>query len=99
MELNRKDLWKIIYHGWMRGLNASAIANEMCESLGQNIVTSKTCLNWINKFNAGEFDVNETERSGRPSIDGVDEKIEECLIENSYVTCREIVAQALFVIT
>ena len=33
MELNRKDLRKIIYYGWMRGLNAPAIANEMCQSL------------------------------------------------------------------
>lgn len=90
MELNRKDLRKIIYYGWMRGLNASAIANEMCESLGENIVTSRTCLNWITKFNAGDFDVNENERSGRPSIDGVDERIEECLIENRHATCREI---------
>jgi [histone H3]-lysine36 N-dimethyltransferase SETMAR len=90
MELKRQDLRKFIYYGWMRDLNAPAIANEMCQTLGDNIITSRTCQSWISKFNEGNFDTLDEERDGRPSIEGVDVIIEECLIEDPRATCSEI---------
>lgn len=90
MEFNKTDVRKLIYYCWKREMNGVEICNEINEVLGDETVSVRTCQVWISKFKNGDFNVKDQDRSGRPSLDGVDERIEECLIENKHATSREI---------
>ena len=53
MNLSQENLRAIMFYNWKRGLNSEKMAAEMCETLGSNVVTSRTCRNWITKFESG----------------------------------------------
>ena len=92
MEFDRSDLRKLIYYGWKRGLNGVQICNEISDALGDGFqsVSVRTCQYWITKFKDGDFSVEDKERHGRPSLEGVNKRIEECLVEDKHVTLRQI---------
>ena len=90
MEFSRGDIRKLIYYNWKRGLNPPAISIEICEILGDNIVTPRNCQNWVKKSNEGGYSVEEKTREGRPSVELLDDRIQEILTENNHATTREM---------
>lgn len=92
MEFDRKDLRKLIYYGWKRGLNGVAICNEISDALGEGFqsISVRTCQYWIAKFKDGDFTLDDKAREGRPRLEDINERIEECLIENKHATTRYI---------
>ena len=71
MEFSRTDIRKLIFYNWNRGMNAPAIAKEICVILGEGTV---------------EDDL----RDGRPSMEDLDDQIEEAVAENNQATTREM---------
>ena len=69
MEITRREVRSIMYYCWMRNLNGSKMSKEINEALGQNTVNERTCRRWIEQSNAGDFNLEDKERSGRPSTD------------------------------
>lgn len=90
MELRREDRRTVMYYCWKRGLSAASMAEEMCATLGEGTVTERTCLNWIKKFDAGNFSLADEPRIGRPSSTHIDDEIEACLKEDKHATTRDI---------
>ena len=67
------------------GNNPPQIADRFNGVLGDGSISSRTCQTWVAKFNAGDFNANDQERSGRPSVD-IDDQIINCLREDKYAT-------------
>ncbi|XP_006145801.1 histone-lysine N-methyltransferase SETMAR-like [Tupaia chinensis] len=68
-------------------------AHQACEKLrrvyGDNALHERQCQGWFTKFRAGDFDLNDTPRSGRPAkVD--DDKIKALIESNPRYTTREI---------
>jgi histone-lysine N-methyltransferase SETMAR len=92
MNFDREDLRKLIYFCWKRGLQTSDIHKEINGTLGNGVVSLRTCANWVAKFREGVNDVKDEERSGRPSLN-LDQEIDELLKENRHATTRVIAEQ------
>ena len=58
--------------------------------LGVGAITARTCKRWIKRLKDGNFDVEDAEREGRPSLD-IDDTISTCLQNDKYATTRSIV--------
>lgn len=92
MEFTQSDVRKLIYYGWIRGLNGVRIAEEINGALGDSTVTERTCQNWTKQFKDGVFNFEDKERDGRPPTENIEDKIEQHLVENKLATSREIAA-------
>jgi transposase len=89
MEFARPDIRKLIYYCWKRGLRTTDIEKEINATLGQGTVSERTCFDWVKKFKAGDFDVSDQPRSGRPSYD-IKEEIQAILDENHHASLRDM---------
>ncbi|CAD7079643.1 unnamed protein product [Hermetia illucens] len=47
------------------GLNAAAATRKICDTCGEVLEVNK-CQSWYRKFAAGDYDLNDMPRSGRP---------------------------------
>jgi len=89
MEFTGTDKRKLIYFLWCEGCGATEISKRINNVLGENSITSRTCQQWVTKFKDGIFDVEDQEKSGRPSLH-IDEQIRDCIEENKYATTSSI---------
>ena len=46
--------------------NATQSTKSICSAYGDDALDVRTCQNWFARFNAGDFDLNDKERTGRP---------------------------------
>ncbi|XP_076303041.1 histone-lysine N-methyltransferase SETMAR-like [Lasioglossum baleicum] len=65
----------------MVGKNATQAANKICAAYGKDAVAQRTMRKWFARFKAGNFDLEDRERPGRPST--TDEDMIRTEIENS----------------
>ena len=61
----------------------------MNAALGSGAVSESTCRRWVTQFNNGDFNVEDLQRSGRPSMN-IDDAILQQLDLDKYSTCRSI---------
>jgi len=73
MDFDKDDIRKTIYFHWKSGMTTAAIHNKINKVLGSSTVSLSTCQRWVFKFNEGKEDVDDENRSGRPSVDLDDE--------------------------
>lgn len=66
--MTRKNVRLLIYYSWMRRLNGAEMSREINEACGHNTVTVRTCQRWVQQFEEGNFELDDRERSGRPSL-------------------------------
>ena len=55
---------------------------KMCESLDFNIVFNNAVKVWFQKFKAGNFDIENGPRSGRPTVVDYDKSRQKCFNTN-----------------
>uniref|UniRef100_A0A1I7XI16 HTH_48 domain-containing protein n=1 Tax=Heterorhabditis bacteriophora TaxID=37862 RepID=A0A1I7XI16_HETBA len=55
----------ILYES-QKGKNASEAYKSICSVLGEAVLSHGTCKYWFQRFKAGEFDVNDRQRSEMP---------------------------------
>jgi len=46
--------------------NATQSTKSICSAYGDDDLDVRTCQNWFARFNAGDFDLNDKERTGKP---------------------------------
>jgi len=90
MEIKKREIRTIMYYCWMRNLNGSKMSVEINEALGQNTVNERSCRRWIERFNEGDFNLDDKERTGRPSTIDLDAGIKEYLQTFPRATSVEI---------
>ena len=62
--------------------NATKATESICTAYGTDALDVRTCQNWFARFKAGDFDLNDKERAGRP-MKADDDQLEELLEEDS----------------
>ena len=50
-----------------RGQKAAEAARDICMVYGEGVIGESTARKWFAKFKNGNFDIDDTPRSGRPS--------------------------------
>lgn len=69
--------------------NATQATNSICSAYGEHVLDVRTCQNWFARFRAGDFDLSDKERSGRP-VEGDDALLEELIEEDPRLSTREL---------
>ncbi|EZA61570.1 Histone-lysine N-methyltransferase SETMAR [Ooceraea biroi] len=74
---------------YRKGKNASQVTNSICSVYGEGALAERTVRKWFAKFRAGDFNLKDQERSGRPSTTD-DDQIETLIENNPRYTTREL---------
>jgi histone-lysine N-methyltransferase SETMAR len=89
MSLNKQQIRTIIFYEWKKGSKTSETTRNICETLGEDTVKLRTIQFWYKRFEAGDFSLEDKDRSGRPTeID--DEEICDLLKCQSSLTAADI---------
>jgi transposase len=76
-----------------KGKNAMQTQEKICAVYGEDAVNERTCRKWLARFRAGNFDLDEAPRSGRPVE--VDDYQIKTLIENNPRYKTRVIAEIL----
>ena len=66
MELDWEQIRLLLHFQWKLKSNATEAARKICEAYGEGIVSDRTARDWFAKFRAGNEDLSDKPRSGRP---------------------------------
>ncbi|GBL73019.1 Histone-lysine N-methyltransferase SETMAR [Araneus ventricosus] len=89
MELSRQQTRTIMYYEFRNNLSEIEFHQKMFESLGINTVSYDTVKVWLQKFKAGNFDIEDELRSGRP-IEVDCEQLKQIIDQDRNVSTRTI---------
>ena len=92
MKLSRQQIRTIMYYEFCNKLSATECHQKMCESLGINTVSYDTVKVWFRKFKAGNFNIENEPRSGRP-IEVDCEQLKQIIDQDRNISTRNITLQ------
>ncbi|CAK9833044.1 Histone-lysine N-methyltransferase SETMAR [Anthophora retusa] len=81
MVANKVHYRHLMLYFFRKGKNATQAANKICAVYGEGAVAERTVRKWFARFKAGDFDLEDQERPGRPSTR--DEDLVKTVIENN----------------
>ncbi|KAK6767032.1 hypothetical protein RB195_026354 [Necator americanus] len=79
----------LLYFAFRRGQKATEAARDICAVYGEDTITARTARNWFAKFKNGNFDLDDSLRSGRPS-DFDEDSLKALLKEDGRRSSREL---------
>lgn len=79
----------VMFYCFKKGSTSENTAKEICDVYGDQSITVQTVRNWFRRFRAGNFNLKDKDRSGRPSTTDTD-LIKAYLDENPRSSVREI---------
>ncbi|KAK6751516.1 hypothetical protein RB195_003109 [Necator americanus] len=79
----------LLYFAFRRGQKATEAARDICAVYGEDAITARTARNWFAKFKNGNFDLDDSLRSGRPS-DFDEDSLKALLKEDDRRSSREL---------
>lgn len=74
---------------YRKGKNATQATNKICAVYGEGALAERTVRKWFAKFRAGDFNLKDQERTGRPSITD-DDQLKTLIENNPRYTTREL---------
>ncbi|KOX76124.1 Histone-lysine N-methyltransferase SETMAR [Melipona quadrifasciata] len=90
MGSQKMHLRHVMLRCFKKGNSAKDTADEIFTVYGSGTTTIRTVRNWFKKFRAGNFELKDEDRSGRPATTDTD-IIKTVLTENPRYSVREIV--------
>lgn len=89
MEENKIHYRHLMLFFYRKGKNATQTANKICTVYGKGALSGRTVRKWFARFKAGDLNLDDQERLGRPST--TDEDQIKALVENNpHYTTREL---------
>ena len=79
----------LLYFAFRRGQKASEAAREICAVYGEDAIAERTARDWFAKFKNGNFDLEDTPRTGRPT-EFDEDHLKTLVKEDGRQTCREL---------
>jgi transposase len=80
MNLSHRESRVFILHEFRLGCKATEAANNICSTMGEDVLSTRTAQQWFNRFKNGNFERDDLPRSGRPmelNVDLLKQLIEE----------------------
>ena len=85
----KQHFWYLLFFVFRRGQKAAEAARDICMVYGEDVIGESTARKWFGKFKNGNFDIDDTPRSGRPS-EFDEDHVKALLTEKSRQTSREL---------
>ena len=63
MNLSRREIRVLLLHQFLLGHKAT---NDTCKTMVQDTISTRTVQRWFNRFNNGNYGLDDGSRSGRP---------------------------------
>ena len=63
MNLSRREILVLLLHQFLLGNEAT---NYICTTMGQDIISTRTAKRWLNRFNNGNYELDNSSHFGRP---------------------------------
>ena len=79
----------LLFFAFHRDQTAAAVARNICDVYGEGVIGVSTAQKWFAKFKNGDFDLDDTPRTGRPS-EFNEEHLKVLLKEDGRQTSREL---------
>lgn len=89
MEDNKLHFRHLMLFYFRKGENTTQATKEICAVYGEGALAERTVRKWFAKFRAGDFNVKDQERSGRPSSTD-DDQLKTLLDNNPRYTVRDL---------
>jgi len=86
MEINKEKIRYILQYHYDKGKNAAQTCEKICAIYGVDTLSKSAARKWFARFGAGNFDVKDEPRSGRP----ITEKSDEIIVKVERVSTVEI---------
>ena len=80
MNLSHREIRVLLLHEFRLGHKATEAANNICNTMGEDVLSTRTAQRWFNRFKNGNFELDDLPRSGRPmelDVDLLSQLIEE----------------------
>jgi len=75
---------------YLQGKKATEIQQDLIKSYGADYMSMGTIYYWLQKFKSGEISIEDGERSGRPRLDGLPERIKELMEIDEHISARDL---------
>lgn len=89
MDQQKLHFRHILLFLFRKGQKAADAHREICAVYGATAVSNNTCDRWFARFRSGDFDLNDSARSGRPTS-ADDDQILAAVRSDRHLTTREI---------
>ena len=66
MNLSRREIRVLLLHEFRLGHKATEAANNICSTMGEDVLSIRTAQHWFNRFKNGNFELDALPRPGRP---------------------------------
>ena len=66
MNISRREIRVLLLHEFLLGHKTMEATNNICRTMGQDISSTRTAQRWFNRFNNGNFELDDSCHSGRP---------------------------------
>ena len=66
MYLSRREIRVLLLHEVHLGHKATEATNNICRTMGHNIISTRTAQWWFNRFDNGNFELDDSSRCGKP---------------------------------
>lgn len=89
MEKNKTHFRHILLLCFREGKTTMEARQRICDLYGEDSISKSRCYYWYTRFRSGDFSVNDSPRSGRPTV-ADDDQILELIRADKHITSREI---------
>jgi histone-lysine N-methyltransferase SETMAR len=92
MNLSRREIRVLLLHEFLLDHKTTEATNNICHTMGQGIISTRTAQRWFNQFTNGNFDLDDSSRSGRPVEVDLDE-LKQLIEDDPRLTTRYLADQ------
>ena len=87
MDLSNREVRVLLLHEFRLGHKATEAANNICSTMGKDILSTRTAQHWFKRFKNGNLKLDDLPRSGRPLEVNTD-RLEQLIEEDPRLTLR-----------
>ena len=92
MNLSHREIRLLLLHEFCLGRKATEATNNICSTMGEDVLSTRTAQCWFNRFKNGNFELANFPRSGRPMEPDVD-LLKQLIEEDPRLTLRCLAEQ------